>query len=162
VSTGGGLAFTVKPVGFTELQERTAQFDKTQARLVQRNLRDAGQQILGDIRANVLQGSYGLDAGMRKGIASGLKVETSPILSQPGIRILATAAAMPDGKAAMVAAWQKETFQHPVFGNVGVAVSQEGHPYFYKTVLMRKDKATKAVTSAMQQAGATLAGGSSA
>jgi hypothetical protein len=159
----GAVEFTVTPQGFRELLQRTAEFDKAQARFLRRNIRDAAKVVMGYVRTEVMGGTYNANVGLRAGIAAGLKVQVSTSQSRPGVTIRATSSAMPPGKAPMVKAWQKKgSFRHPVFGNPDVWAEQTGHPYFYKTVFEHRDKITKAVNAAMEQAAELLAGGSTA
>ncbi len=153
------VQFSVTPEGFRDLFARTAAFDENQARLMRRNIRSAALSVVSDIQANLRNGSYKTDAGMRQGISDGLKVSVSTVSkSRPGVRIIATKGKMPAGKAPMVRAWQRQTFRHPVFGNSAVFVDQQGHPYFDATIEAHRDKVTQAVNEAMKQAAATLAG----
>jgi hypothetical protein len=157
---GSGLSVTARPEGFDELAAASAKFAKTQEKLLRLNIYNAAKTVVGYVRTEVTSGSYEADAGMRAGIAKGLKVEVDMSSQRPGVRIEAAADGMPEGKQAMPAAWEKSTFNHPVF-NTGVVVEQSGNPgWFTKTVAFHKDKIDKAVNDAMVKAGATLAGGS--
>lgn len=153
------IKYSVTPQGFRELMLATREFDKAQATLLRRNIRQAAMLLVTDVRSEVLGGSFKAQTGMRAGIAAGVKVQISTAATHPGVRIVATKGQMPAGKAPMVRAWQRQTFRHPVFGDSAVWVNQSGHPYFDATIEAHRDKVTKAVNDAMTQAAATLAGG---
>jgi hypothetical protein len=158
VSGGASLAFTVTPEGFRELSMRTAKFDEKLAKALRARIRTAALSVVSDIRSTVMGGSFTTEAGLRQGIADGLKVQVMTASKRPGVTITATKSKMPFGKAPMVKAWQKASFRHPVFGNTAVFATQVGHPYFDATILANKDKVTTAVNAAMTEAANTLAG----
>lgn len=150
--------FSVTPQGFRELLQRTAQFDKKLAAELRKNIRTAATSVISDIRHEVQSGSYANDAGMRAGIAAGLKVQISTSKAKPGVRIVATKSQMPEGKQSMVRAWQRSTFRHPVWGNPDVYVNQSGHPYFDGPIASDRDEFTRAVLAALKAAADMLAG----
>lgn len=156
---GSSIEFSITPQGFRELALATAAFDKNLAAALRRNIRAAATQVLEDIRREVLSGSYAMDAGMRAGIAAGLKVQVSTSQSRPGVRIVASKGRMPEGKGPMVRAWNKSSFRHQVFGNTEVWMAQQGHPYFDQPIAAARPRFTDAGELAMRQAAAQLAGG---
>lgn len=159
VAAAGGesVKFEVEQQGQREMFVRAAKFDEELGKALRTNIRGAALSMVADVRTKVMGGSFTTDAGMRQGIADGLKVQPlGTSKARSGVVLVATAAAMPDGKAAMVKAWQKRTFKHEVFGNADVVVEQEGRPYFEQTVRAKQKKVTTAVVDAMEQAAATL------
>lgn len=156
-SSGAAVEYRVTPQGFRELFVRTAKFDETLAKELRTNIRGAALSVVSDVRTQVMGGSFTTDAGMRQGIADGLKVQVLTVSkSKPGVVIVASADRMPRGKALMLKAWQKVTFKHPVFGDKAVLVEQAGRPFFDGPIEANKSKVTTAVNKAMQQAADSL------
>lgn len=156
---GDTVVFSVTPQGFRELAAATAAFDKNLTRQLRANMRAAAAPVLDDIRRELLSGSYAMDAGMRAGIAAGLKIQVSTSATRPGVRITASKGRMPEGKGPMVRAWNRPEFRHRVFGNEQQWVNQSGHPYFDKPIAAARPRFDAAVEQAMKQAAAQLAAG---
>lgn len=117
-----------------------------------------GNRALRTMSSNLRSGAFATDVGMREGIASGLRLEQIPGDKQAGVRIVASGSDLPDDKKLMVYAWQADTFQHPVFGDTEVVVTQSGRPYFTAVVKNDQQQITGDAISAMQRAANVLGG----
>lgn len=155
LSPSAGMQFSADPQGFRELLKATADFDKVLSRNVRRGIRDASKTVAAKAQAEVRSGSYTADEGLRDGIARGIRVQISTSARQPGVRIVATGAGLPDGKKNMANVWEHDSFRHPVFGH-DAWVEQPGHRYFFRTIYDNRATVTDAVTKAMQQAATEL------
>ena len=141
--------FRVDASDFQRLFSKSSQVEPKLKAALRRRIRSAGQEIVDDMRRNVLSGSYKIDAGLRQKIAAGLRLTFSTTASGAGVRITSN--------GPLAAAWESSRgWRHPVMGNRDAWVHQMGRPYFNRTAMAAKGKVQTQVELAMKDAISSL------
>ncbi len=121
---------------------RLRQFEPAVARSLRRNLREQGQETLGEIKS-VLRlpppNDQSGGVGSRDQIAHQTKFEVNFTKRSAGIRFRTT----PGKLKGFTAAYNMKSFRHPVHGNRKQWVAQPGRPYFGSVIT--KDAAKKMI-----------------
>lgn len=160
---GGSTPYTLHvetSAGFDDTMRRMGRFDKVLISELRTSTRAGGKAAVVAVRDRVRSGTYVTNVGTRVGIAQGVRLEDMPPTAHAaGVRIIASPDALPDDRKLMIAAWQKTSFKHPVFGDKGVVVDQSGRPYFYQTIDTQQPRMTSEVQRGAQRAANTLSGG---
>lgn len=181
------VGLRIDPHDFVRVMREAKDFDRKLATSLRRNLRLAAAPIVDDVRKTLLQSTpkgSGLPprrASVRQALADGTKLSISTSERNPGIRIRTSAAKLPPDKKVMLRLYNKETWQHPVFGEgelratrkraktamgallaagdaahnkrVGKKwVTQHGRPYFGSVIGKHYTDAAKAARQALDEA----------
>lgn len=154
--TGDGIEVKLNPAQLAATLKAIKAFSPALATATRRRLRGVGAEIVTAMQTAVM-GSAGGGApkrlrgktaphSMRRGIAAGTKMVIVAGTTRQGISIVTSSAKLPPGKAAMVKAWNKPTFRHPVFKDRSTFVQQSGRPYFGSVAMAKQAQ----VAAAMQ------------
>lgn len=100
--------------------------------------------------------SYTAHRGTREAIARGIGLRIAPGVRTPGIRVVSAGSTLDPSRKAMVKAFNRTTFRHPVFGNRNDWVNQSGRPYFGAVIDRHREAFQKAVEEAIAAATKTL------
>lgn len=112
--------------------------DKRIVRSVRKQLRVIAEPAVEKVKSEVRAGGNG--GGSTDAIAAATGLRLSFAKSGGGVRITTTNARLDSDHKGFVAAFNKPTFRHPVYGNRAVYVSQSGRPYFGKSIAEVFDK----------------------
>lgn len=154
--SGDGIEIKLNPAQLAATLKAVKAFSPALATATRKRLRGVGAEIVSAMQVAVM-GATGAGPkrlrgkqaphSMRRGIAAGTKMVIVAGTTRQGISIVTSSAKLPPGKFAMVKAWNKPTFRHPVFGDRSTFVQQPGRPYFGSVAMAKKSK----VAAAMQQ-----------
>lgn len=138
---------------FRELIAAIKEVDPKLATALRRRLRRAGDETVADMRGVVQAGPGSGRIGIRTGIASGIKTTVATGKRRQGVRIQASASALPAGRKPMLRLQNKASFRHPVFGRTANKwVVQKGGPFFGSTIRRHEDQMRAAVLEALNDA----------
>jgi hypothetical protein len=157
-ASGDGLEIRLDPASFGRLMRAARAYDAELAKAVRKRLRVAANEGVKDVKQRLLSRPFHTDAGLAAGLAAGTRVSIKTGIKTGGVSIVTTGSRLPAGKQAMVRAYDKPSFRHPVFGNRDVWVTQAGRPYFGAVLDERKPAMRAAVEQALADAAATLEG----
>lgn len=159
----GELEVRIDPKDFSRLVRDIRDFDPKLANATRRRLRDAAKPAVADVQRRLMGRTFKTDAGLARGLAAGTKVSIRTAKRGGGIAITTTTAGFKgadrEAKAAMVRAYNKRSFRHPVFKREGrpeVWVRQNGRPYFGTVLYEKKAAMQDAMEKALQDAAATV------
>lgn len=153
---------TIDPADFARLVREVRSVDKTLATALRRRIREAAQPAVADVKTRLSGGAYRRDVGLRRGLAAGTKVSIRTGLKTAGVSIVTTAAKLPTGRQAMVFAFDKPSFRHPVFPRSGEKqtwAEQKGRPYFGSVLAEHAGQMEQAVGQAVLDAARTVSAG---
>lgn len=139
---------------FRALFGKTSEVEPKLKAALRKRMKAAADLAAADVRSEVTKAprSHGRGTrGLRKGIAAGVKVTISASPTKVGVAIQATGSKLPADMRALVRAYNKPTFRHPVFGG-STWVLQVGRPYFKKPIEDRQGDVQAAVEAAMREA----------
>lgn len=159
----GDLALSADAWEFVRLAGKTSQLPPRIKRNLRREVRAVGETAADASRAEVrraplYRGSAPRRTGLRLAIAAGIKVQLAAAANRrAGVRIRATAAALPPEKAVLVKRWNRKSgWRHPVYGKTGVWAEQKGRPYFGSVIAQHREELRAGVRRAMNEALETL------
>lgn len=155
---GDGITIVLDPEAFGRMVTDIKGFDKKLYSNLRKELRRAGESAVLAVRDRVLSGEAKTDTGLRRGIAAGTKVSISGSVSRGGVSIKTTGNRLPPDKRAMVKAYNKSSFRHPVFGDPQVWLVQTGRPYFGHVLDDKKPEMEAAVRKALYDAVSSIRG----
>lgn len=98
--------------------------------------------------------SPGRSTGMRAAISAGLRTRVVATPKRQSIEIKTTGPKVDGYNKAKF--WNKRRFRHPVFGNKGRWVDQQGKPYFRAPVLAGRDDMVRRAESVLREASRKL------
>jgi hypothetical protein len=156
---GPSIEVRLEPRAFAQMLREVRGFDRALATATRKRLREAADPAVKAIRARIRGGGFRTDVGLAKGLAAGTKLSIRTGQREPGVTITTTASKLPAGKAAMVHAFNKHTFRHPVGGNRDVWVNQRGRPYFGSTIAHHERSMREGMEQAIRDAAATIKSG---
>lgn len=147
---------------FRALFGKSSQVDAKLRAALRKRLRQAAQAAAADARMAALQpgrtvGKHPTSAGLRRGIAAGIKVSILTGNTRAGVVIRQDASGLTGSRRSLVRGWEAQRgWRHPVFGNRGAWAQQQGRPYFYEVIKRHQPQVTQAVEDAMRDAVASL------
>ncbi len=150
---------------FKRLFAKSSEVEPKLKTALRRNIRIAAETLADASRLDVMNSPGGTvsakphHTGLRMAIASGITVKVMTG-ARAGVTIVAGTSQMPAGKEPLVRAWEiggtsARGWRHPVFGK-DKWVTQQGHPYFVKTIYAGRSAVTAAVEAAMLEAAQSL------
>jgi hypothetical protein len=105
--------------------------------------------------------SEGVRDAIAQGISGGVSTKAK---NKYGVMITASSEYLPRNKKAMMKAYNKSAWRHPVYGNKGKWVKQEGNPYFGSIAAQHVDEleadVVKAITKVLEEVAAMTDGNS--
>lgn len=159
-----GVRVEVDPRQFAATLRAIKEFSPALATATRKRLRLAGADTVKAVQAEVLAGGRTVtwrvgskgktktgNIGLRAGIANGTKMAIVAGKTRQGVSIKTDSSRLGPGQAAMVKAWNKPSFRHPVFDS-GAWVSQAGRPYFGSVINKHKQDFADAVNAALADA----------
>jgi hypothetical protein len=158
VPTGAAPAVEIQldPVTFRRLMRDVKEFDPAMSRALRKRLRLAGESAVREVRSTIKEdtpeGTPFKPGGVRDGLAAGTKVSILAGKRMAGVRITTTGARLTAAHKAMVKAYNRQSFRHPVGGNRDVWVSQEGRPYFGSILRDKRAEMQLAIHEAVSEA----------
>lgn len=153
------LEVTIDPGDMARLLKDARAFDAELAKATRKRLRDAASEGVTDIRHRLMGRTFKTDRGLARGLAAGTKVSIRTGARTAGVSIVTTGAKLPADKQAMVRAYNKPSFRHPVHGNRDVWVNQKGRPYFGAVLDEKKPAMLAAMEAALKDAAETIRAG---
>jgi hypothetical protein len=135
----------VDPRNLRAIVQAAKQFDAALGRNLRRQLRQAGQGAITDMRGVLGGGAIG------GGIGRGIRLEVQTSKARQGVRIRATGSGLPGDKRPLVKAFNAPSFRHPVYG-MPVWVDQPGRPYFGSVIVKHRDQIRESVETALGDA----------
>jgi hypothetical protein len=159
-----GLDLHADTSDFQRLFARSSEVEPKLRTGLRRNIRQVAGGAAKDSQRTVLREPLRPSAqpkhtGLRSGIASGINVAVLTGNTRIGVAIVASGSALPADQRSILRAYGRARgWRHPVFNNPNVWVTQFGRPYFYSIIAQHRDETTRAVTSAMVEAVASLEG----
>lgn len=128
------MAVSIGGRDFQEFARRARVVDKRILTSLRKEIKVLGSGMLDASKAELRQPPYGdnpdITAGSREAIAAGLRTQLSLGKNTAGVRLIAAPNRLDAKHRGFLAAYNKSTIRHPVFGNRGVFVTQKGRPYF--------------------------------
>lgn len=145
----------IDPASLRSLLLRIKAFSPALATATRKRLRAAGDDIVADVRAALMDyqpsSPSGKTTGLREGLAAGTRVSIKAGVAKQGISIETSPSRLAAPQKSMAKAWNRETFRHPVY-RTGVWVDQKGRPYFGSVIEGKKEKMLLAVEEALNEA----------
>ena len=159
-----------EPAQFKAFMASVKEFSPALAASTRRRLRDAGQETVAAIKAKLLEPPPeriasgapaprykhvrrpGAGSGIRAGLAAGTKIGISTSAKKQGVSITTSSARLPPKAQAMVRAYNKPTFRHPLFGNPNDWIKQAGRPFFGAVIAAHKTLFSEAIQDAIADA----------
>lgn len=150
---------TIDPRDMSRLLKDARTFDAALAKATRKRLRDAAQEGVQDVKSRLMGRTFRTDAGLARGLAAGTKVSIRTGARTAGVSIVTTGAKLPADKQALVRAYNKPSFRHPVYGNRNAFVNQRGRPYFGAVLDEKKPAMLAAMEAALHDAAETIRAG---
>lgn len=147
---------------FGAILKEVKAFDKRLGLDLRKQLRKAADPAVADVKAVLRQPTPGRgrqSKGVRAALIAGTSVRVLTGKRTQGVRIVTTAARLPEKHKPMLRLYAKTSFRHPVFGDRGVWVTQQGRPYFSAVIRGKKDTIAAAVGRALEDAADTIGRG---
>lgn len=146
---------------FRDVVRGAKEFDRALGNHLRKRIRDAAKPIAEKVKAEVRKpprgGGKGESTGLREGIAAGVGVRITTGSRSAGVTIAATPNRLPTNQRAMVKAYNKDAFRHPVFGNRSAWAVQLGRPYFGSVIYDELPEVRKEVQAALEDAAQEIA-----
>ena len=139
---------TIRSTELARLKVEADRFDRTIIRSLRKRIKTIGEGAVSKVREEVQAGSGGGSSAAQ--IAAGTGIRVSFAQRTAGVKITTTNARLDQAHKGFVAAFNKPSFRHPVYGNEGTWVTQTGRPYFGKVIKAEWDRSIE------QQMGAAL------
>jgi len=132
----GGVKVSVDTADWNRLYGTLKNFDPTLARSLRRNIRVAATVASDAVKAALRQATpEGSPSGpVREALISGTRVTVSFGVRSAGAKITTSGAKLPAGHEAMLKLYNSGEWRHPVFGDRGNWVVEDGNPYFEKSI----------------------------
>lgn len=144
------------PRDLSRLLKDVKAFDAELAKALRKRLRTAGEAGVKDVKRRLMGRTFKTDVGLARGLAAGTKVSIKTSAKNAGVSIVTTGAKLPAAKQAMVRAYDKPTFRHPVYGNRAAWATQKGRPYFGAVLNESKRNMQDAIEAALRDAAKTV------
>lgn len=159
---------TIDPKSWVELKRDLMSLDKGLMTHLRRRLREAGEMAIERIKAKLAEEppasrsaskfeEHGV--GVREALAAGTRLSVSFSVRSAGVKIVTSASRLDADHQAMVFAYNKTTFRHPIF-DTDVWVIQHGRPYFGAVIASAAvesrltEKVSEAINDAVKAIGA--------
>lgn len=155
---GQDVSVELQPDDLRRLLGDIKAFDTKLATATRKRLRVAAEPAVKDVRNRLMTRTFSTDAGLARGLAAGTKVSIRTGVRTSGVTIATTGAKLPAEKRALVKAYNKPSFRHPVYGT-GVWVTQNGRPYFGAVLDSKRADMRRAMEHALRDALNTIAAG---
>jgi hypothetical protein len=121
------------------------------ATALRRNLRQAGDVAIGEMRSAIMELAATRDYGVRRAIAAGIKTQVMTSQRSNGVRISASGGSLGERRA-MLKALNSTTFRHPLFGDRDHWYEQQGRPYFGAVLKRHQSQMLDAIMKALEEA----------
>lgn len=161
------LTFAADPAQFRALMAEIKEFEPSLARALRKNLRKMGGTVADQMKVEVRKAppTGGKSRGRhqsRDQIAAGIGVAIATGKKRQGVFVTGTARRMAAGHKPMPRAYNKKQFRHPVFASskkrVTRWVSQQGNPYFGRTIKKNEPGIEQSIQDALIEAISTVRG----
>lgn len=128
---------------FRDFAARARTVDRKILTSLRREVKTLGAGMLGESKKTLQlpppDDSPEWSVGARDAIAAGLRTQLSFGKSNAGVRFVASPSRLPAESRGFLAAYNKKSFRHPVYGQ-NTYVTQQGRPYFGSVILKHLNK----------------------
>lgn len=112
--------------------------------------------IQNTLREDTPEGTGLVSGGVRDTLAQNTKLSILTGVKSYGIRIVTSGKNLKSINAAMLAAYNKKTWRHPLPNDKSELITEKGRPYFGTVVLQRQVAFQTAATLALEDASAAI------
>nr|QOL00386.1 hypothetical protein [uncultured organism] len=155
-----GFTVTLDSASAAKIIRQAKAADPAIATALRARLRIAGAATVKDIQATLREdtpeGVAVVSGGARDTLADATKLSILAGVKQYGIRIVTSGSKLTKVHAAILAAYNKKTWRHPVPHAEGEFVEQQGRPYFGSVILKDQLAFQIAATAALEDASAAI------
>lgn len=164
----GRAALEAEATEFAHVFRMAKEFDKELVKRIRRNIRDAAKPAVDDVKREVQKPPPGggrrsakvrtvkrgkeSTTNLRAALAAGTSLKITARARGGTVTITTDARRLPENRRAMVRAYNKRSFRHPLFGDTEHWYAQQGNPYFGPVILRHEDRLREAVEAALAEA----------